>query len=503
MKRSMIRALMLASGVFAWSGNLHDLLAESRVMNVRSATEEAKRPIERPWATDADPVGPVAKADASSRDPLVPSTVPVGTSSAAEGSGTAAPSEQSEPAAPRGRAMRLKDVIAFGVRHGREARRIRTTYEQAHDRYLATRADYRPWIGLSGSDEGDRNSSVTKKIKRSGSLSYHFTNTGEGSRSYSANWIHPLFKTNDLALDEAEVDWRIAALQQDLDLVDYRFDIIERFYRLLQAQETVKVDENAVDRWRKTLDYARARFDMGITNKLDLLNNQVALGQAENTLLRDRQTLETLAESLADFLGMNPGIRVWALDDVVFRPIDRSLHADWYREDLAISELVVRSARLRSRDARRRGRPDLTWSSAWTDGSGGVEADLTHSLSLNFQLGQRPSQHTARSTRRGETLRRIGLEGVRARIDLEQRAILRRIIQQEKSIRIAQESLERAEQSVAFAQFNFEKGLARAIDLRDAQDTLTRERSSYLGLLIGYKEIGFEYQKVMGGNLDE
>ena len=400
------------------------------------------------------------------------------------------------------RPVTLRQVIDHGMKQGREMRRIDTVYGEARARYRETRSSFVPSVTLTGNDNGQRTSSIYKRLKKSGSLDYSFTNPGRGgNNSRSITWKHPFFRTNDINLDEAELNYAIAQFEKTRQQVEFRFQIVQQYYEVLRLQERVKVSANAVERWKKLLDFARARYELGTSTKIDVLNAQVNLGNSENSLLANEQSLASRRDSLSDYVGYPVDIHLEAKEPLTFTTADISMSDDWLREDLAVSRLRVERARWRSRNARRNARPDLDWESEWTDNEGSP-SEVVHSVSWTFQLGRRTDEWTFLRLQENERTTRIELDRLAMSISIDQRDAKRRLERLERSIRIAQASVRQAEESMEFSQFSFEKGVVSAIELREAQGNLTNARSNLVNLLIDYRIAVFQYERAMGGDLE-
>ena len=400
------------------------------------------------------------------------------------------------------RPVTLQQVIGHGMKYGREMRRIETVFREARARYRETRSTFTPSVTLTGNDNGRRTSSIYKRLKKSGSLDYSFVNPGRGgNNSRSVSWKHPLFRTNDLSLDLAEVNYAISRFERTRQQVAYRFQIVSQYYEVLRLQERVKVSANAVERWKKLLDFARARYELGTSTKIDVLNAQVNLGNSENSLLANEQNLASRRDTLSDYVGYPVDVHLEAKEPLVFTTADVAVGDDWLREDLAVSRLQVARARCRTRDARRNSRPDLDWESQWTDNEGSP-SEVVHSLAWTFQLGRRTDEWTFLRLQESEKSTRIELDRLAMAISIEQRDAQRRLERLERSVRIAQASVRQAEESMEFSQFSFEKGAVSAIELREAQGNLTDARSNLVNLLIDYRIAVYQYERAMGGDLE-
>ena len=325
---------------------------------------------------------------------------------------------------------------------------------------------------------------------------------GDGdSNSNTVIWTHPIFRKNDLQITDGRLDWEIAKLEQDRRLINFRQNIIQQFYEVLRLQERVLVNTNAVERWNKLLEFAKVRHELGTSTKIDVLNAQVNLGKAENDVLREEENLLTRRDNLSDLIGLNPDVHIKSSEALEFTTADLTISERWVREDVEIEKLRVAKARLKTRDSKRNAKPDLLFSSQYSNGDGD-DSDFVNSLSCNLNLGRRPDEFAYLGTQQKERISRINLGQVLASVVIEQKEVLRNILRLERSVHIGKKSVERAEESMEFSQFSFEKGLVSAIELREAQANVTTAQSGLVNLLIDYRLAIFQYIKAMGGDLN-
>jgi len=396
----------------------------------------------------------------------------------------------------------LDGVLDQAARHGRTAARIEATYRAARARYRELRAGYAPEVRLSADDDGERTSSLVKRLKKSGTLTYSFVAPGDGSASTKqVTWRHPLFRTNETALDEGAVSLAIDRLERHRQLVDFRFRVVRQYYEVLRQQERVAVSRDAVARWQGLLEFARVRFELGTSTKIDVLNAEVNLGTARTDLLNDEQGLAAQCDALADLVGFDVGTAVTATEPLAFTTAPLTVDPTWLREDVAVAELRVTAARLRSREGLRQVRPDVELRSDWSDDGTG-DAERTSQLAWSFRLGPRPERWAFHRLQETERVARIDLERVVAEAAIEQRDARRTLERLETSVAIARANVQQAEESQEFSRFSFEKGLVSAIELREAQLNLTRARSNLVNLLIDHRIAGHRYRLAMGSDLE-
>jgi outer membrane protein TolC len=137
-----------------------------------------------------------------------------------------------------------------------------------------------------------------------------------------------------------------ARLQHQFTIRQVLFGVASAYYQVLTDEGTVTVDQKTVDLGEKQLDVAQKRLNVGEVTPTDALNARVtlesakvALIQAKNTLLADRDTLGNILN-----LGGDSGFQVVLPPDypTTIPPFEKLLAIAYMnREDLRVGDLVI------------------------------------------------------------------------------------------------------------------------------------------------------------------
>jgi outer membrane protein TolC len=137
-----------------------------------------------------------------------------------------------------------------------------------------------------------------------------------------------------------------ARLQHQYTIRQVLFGVAKAYYQVLSDQGVVKVDQKTVDLAAEQLDVAEKRLKVGEVTPTDALNAQVtlesakvALIQAQNTLLLDRDTLGNILN-----LGGDSGFQLETPPDypTTIPPFEKLLAIAYRsREDLEVGNIAI------------------------------------------------------------------------------------------------------------------------------------------------------------------
>lgn len=137
-----------------------------------------------------------------------------------------------------------------------------------------------------------------------------------------------------------------ARLQHQYTIRQVLFGVASAYYQVLTQEGVVRVDQKTVDLAAEQLDVAQKRLNVGEVTPTDALNAQVtlesakvALIQAKNTLLLDRDTLGNILN-----LGGDSGFQLTMPPDypTTIPPFDKLLAIAYRnREDLRVGDIAI------------------------------------------------------------------------------------------------------------------------------------------------------------------
>ncbi|HNY12983.1 MAG TPA: TolC family protein [Candidatus Wallbacteria bacterium] len=413
-------------------------------------------------------------------------------------------------------AASLDEIVAKAVSDSRDMKKIYITLKNGNNDNLLTEIGYRPNFSVSVNNKNAYQYSLSQKVADMVSFSVSRSEDNDTADSQTTSYSLSL----DLRrLDNA--DLRIAKFGYNLDLLmfvnereKFKFNLIKQFYDLVLALEEYKVLESSCERWKGMLDYSKSKYELGLANKIDYLNSEVNLGNAQNARLLQQQTIEHQKELLMDVIGCDlkngetGGIELKY--DLKFEPLDSSEVSKiaaggiegFVREDLEAEKVRLKIAGLKYSKIKKQALPKVKLSLGRVEYKDPAYEDkFTSMLSYNFVLGKQDNQIAEWSEKNNLELRKMSLADLENAVLIEQREILRRLKYLEEAYAIASKSLSQAEENYEFSKLSFQKGMISNIDLRDAQDKLTDAKRTVISLIVQYKVARSRFYYVMGKDL--
>jgi outer membrane protein len=315
-----------------------------------------------------------------------------------------------------------------------------------------------------------------------------------------------------------------AALQRDnaeAALTQARLSLIlqvqQNFLLYLKAEENVRSAQDAYNRLAEQLKVTRSFYEVGLRPRVEVLQAEVNVSEAEDLLLQNHNTVETQRARLNTLLNIPLDKEVRYAGDLRHIPFEKSLEqclkeAGEKRPDLIIARKSVDIARRDQSITRGAFLPELSASASW--GSTGDDwkaagssqtprnysswsLGLTASISL-FESGrdyfnlQRGSHNISKMLADEAQLRQEVIYEVQSRLlDLDNA---------QKRIAVARKGLEQAAEAYRVAAARYKSQVGTSIDvldaqarLTDAEASLTNAQGDYLSALAAlYAAIGTE-----------
>lgn len=407
-------------------------------------------------------------------------------------------------------------LIQTALVSSREIKKIGINARNSENSLLLDEIAYRPNFTVKVDNDRNYNYSLSQKVADLVNLSV--------SRSDNSRLPDDAAVSYSLSLDMRRLDdsdLRLNRLSLNRDLLGYaharetfKLRVERQFYELVQALEECKVLANSCARWREMLDYARSKYELGLANKIDYLNAEVNLANAQNALLQQEQNIQTLKEQFFDLIGYEPKDGSTAENSIKYRlefakmdtaeiaAITANADGSCVREDVEAERVALEIARVRHSKAKKNALPKLTLNVSKTDYENRArESNLESSLTWRFNLGRQENAVNEWIERNNLELRGIALDEIEKSARIDQREALRRIEYIEKAYDIAAGSLRQAYENYEFSTISFQKGLISNIDLRDAQDKLTSAKRSVVSLIIQHRLACRRFYFAMGKDL--
>jgi outer membrane protein len=409
-----------------------------------------------------------------------------------------------------------ESIIRKALTSSRDIRKINLNIKNNENNLLMNEIAYKPNFTVKMDNDRNYSYELSQKVADLVDLSIGKNDNTKKTDSGTLNYSMSI----DLRrLDDS--DLKLSRLGFNRDLLSYagarenfKLRVIRQFYELVMAIEEYRVLNNSCQRWYEMLDYARSKYELGLANKIDYLNAEVNLANAQNALLQQEQNIQTLKEQFFDLTGCvedgggtneiplkyNITFEKMATEEI--ESILANKDNSCVREDVEAERVALEIARVKYLKAKKQAAPRLSLNLIKTDYDNPArESDFSSSLTYRFNMGRQQNSVNEWIEKNNYELKKIALDEIEKSVSIERRDALRRINFIEKAYEIAAKSLKQAYENYEFSTISFQKGLISNIDLRDAQDKLTSAKRSVVSLIISHKIACRRFYFVMGKDL--
>ncbi len=269
----------------------------------------------------------------------------------------------------------------------------------------------------------------------------------------------------------------------DASAASILFQVAQTFFGTAGADELIKVREHGIEVASETLENAKARFDSGLVNRVEVTRAELALVQARQALLETRDAQAQLYRALGTLIALKDPFRVEpppegkaagptiqdlpALIDVSLprRPevtaLERSIDASDALENAALWRWAPTLSAFGS------GRLSNYSGFSGDQFSWAVGATLDWTI---FDGGLRIAQQELAQAQRAET--EALLDQLRDRVGDEIADALRMVDTKEAALLAAHRSVDLSTETLELVRAQHDAGTATQIDLLQAQDAL-------------------------------
>ena len=269
-----------------------------------------------------------------------------------------------------------------------------------------------------------------------------------------------------------------------------RLDVYEAFYRVLIAQEFVKVAEQSVELVEKQLGIAQTSFDAGAATNFDVLRAKVQLANAKSQVIRAKNGVKIaknayktlLNLSLSDDISVEgsfeiPEVKI-KLDELIKQALEK-------RPEITRSQLNEQTGQKQLSVAKTRNLPDLAFFSNYQISHSERLTEMNRIWSLGLQINVPIFDGFASraAVKQSESVLKqlqIGTEQVMSVVETEVRNAYLALLEAKTLIDVQRETVAQAQESVRIATIRFENGMITTVELTDTQLALIQSKVNRL-----------------------
>ncbi len=392
----------------------------------------------------------------------------------------------------------LTEAVEILIEENRELENSRKDIENAEaDIGLAFRSFF-PTITLDSTytkvDEG-RSEITGLESNNSGEFNFIRSEGSDTTYSNSLRLTQPIWYGNEILLNKDIAEYRIEAERANYEslLEDKIYSLIQSYYGVLQAEGVMGIRDEALVIANEHLRIVENNFEAGLVIKQDLLQSQIEqrraqeeLQAAENNLKIVKRRFKQLITSDEEYKLQRPEIQL----DLTLDQNELYKTALENSNQLLALELNKKIVEVNKRikDIPQRPRININGAYNWEGEKFFDEESWSVSITGSIPLYD-GGKSKIESEKQQKEIEKINnsIKDLLKNIDIEVEDTLLNVEELNNKIELAKLSLENAEENLEIANKSYQAGVAKNIDVINAQSTYRQEKISLLQTEYNYE----------------
>lgn len=319
---------------------------------------------------------------------------------------------------------------------------------------------------------------------------------------------------NEAAIDSAEIGLDAARLNTEREKENIRLNVITAYYDVLEAQKTVKVNQESVDNYQAHLTNVQQLYAAGSKARIDVLRSSVELSNAHQTLIKAQNTYEVNVSTLKNVLRLGRNEPLHLTEDfsyAAFAPAMNTCldYARLNRKDLLVDQYTLRQKELAVTGAKAGWLPSLTFSlgmDASHDFQPVAAGSSEYTAGLNLTWNVFDSGVTQAAVDTAVTARDVAsltLQKDQEDIDLAVRQAYYNMKEAEKRFVSTQDAVKQAQEDYYIAREKYRAGEGLMLDIIDAQLALSTAQLNFISAQYDYARYKATVENAMGLGIGE
>jgi len=311
----------------------------------------------------------------------------------------------------------------------------------------------------------------------------------------------------------ADLNLEIASIRQAVTRLDIIFEAKKRFFAVQNAKLLVEVGDKSVRSLQEHLSVAVEYYDVGLSPKIDVLNAEVELANAEQYLERSKNHVIIAKAALNNILVLPVDTPVDVVDTLKHNPVSISYEkcsakAIKLRPGLKEAKKNIQVAEKKIRLARSNYLPDITASMNYNrfgdslnvDGSDDYDRENWNAMVRAewtfFEWGK--TRHSVAQAKQNLKKAVKQLAIVEDRIRFEVKKAFQDVKTAHHNIKTAKKGVVSAEENLEISSERYKEQVATTTEVMDAQTRLTKAMTSYTNVLNDYNVALASLYRAMG-----
>ena len=309
------------------------------------------------------------------------------------------------------------------------------------------------------------------------------------------------------------------ALAAEYDLTQARNSVIysvnEAYYNVLRLVSAVRLAEETMRQNEKYLEQARVFFEVGAKIKYDITKAEVNLGNAQLSLINARNALFVNRQVLNNALGLSENPEYILEESLVDGADVSGAEAGSGETEVLFQRAQANSPEIKAQESRVKSAgaavdnaiaslwPSLSLSGAYNFSGSDFPLNwartISAALSMDLFKGGQKMESIKIATANLKSAR-TSLSSMEQRIFLDITRAKTQMLDASQKLEVNKKILQQAEENLNFIEQRYRTGKASAIELTDAQVSLTTARENIIQSRFNYLIARAALEKIVGGD---
>ena len=306
----------------------------------------------------------------------------------------------------------------------------------------------------------------------------------------------------------AKIDVTVAGLELVKTRQDVKLKTISAYYDVLEAQKVQMVDQESVDNYVMHLDKVKAQFSVGSVAKSDVLRSEVELSDAQQTLLKAKNSNDIAVNALKKLIRWKSVEPLELVDDFQYVPVDKTMEqcvtfAEEHRPDMKKYQLSIDEKEKNVEVVSADEKPSISlttetsWGSSILPKSDNQDMYVGVTTSWNLFDGQ-ITQAKIKKAKSAVTAAQLALDSQKDDVEISVKEYYLGVKEAEKRMETTEVAVHQAKEDYFIAEAKYQTGEGVILDVIDAQLALTTAKNNYIEAQYDYATYKAKLENAMG-----
>lgn len=313
---------------------------------------------------------------------------------------------------------------------------------------------------------------------------------------------------NEGNIEMAQTDVTIAGLTLLKTMQDEKLKTVSDYYDVLEKQKVQAVDQETVDNYLSHLNNVKAQYSVGNIAKLDVLKSEVELADAQQTLVKAKNSYAVAVNALKNLIRWKSAEPLEFIDDFQHVPVNQTMDqcvafAKKHRPDVEKYRLTIGETKKNVEVVSADQKPSVSLTAATSWGSAILPKEDNRDMyvgvttSWNLFDGQ-ITESKIKKAQSAVAAAQLELESQEDSVEVAVKEYYLGLKEAEMRMESTQVAVHEAEEAYFIAEAKYQAGEGVILDVIDAQLDLTTAKNNFIAARYDYATYKAELENAMG-----